>query len=168
MFLLSPQIIVFCFLAINFYLYAIGLRCHFSISPIIGPHPSQRQTREKALLSVKAISFSQRNNMCESICAVFIRFENVYPLTRFFFAVNVWWRKNSDESTEQINKSENNKSISGSNVFFGNFSHLFRWWKSLIHKFCTHNVIDMQFTIQQSVEAKNWNSYIVLLCSDRS
>lgn len=44
---------------------------------IIGSIHLKRQARVKALLSVKAISFSQRNNMCESICAVFIRFERM-------------------------------------------------------------------------------------------
>lgn len=64
--------------------------------------------RKKLSYLSKRSRFHSETTCVNRFVLFLCRFENVYPLTRFFFAVNVWysdgdggtWKKKRDESTE--------------------------------------------------------------------
>lgn len=156
-----------------FICYRITLPFLYQPRPlIIGPHPSQRQDREKALLSVKAISFSQRNNMCESICAVFIRFENVYPLTRCFFSLLMF-------DGERIVMNQQNKSTKARIInrfwdqmsFSAIFSLPFHWWTILYaqrHRYAIHHCFGDEKIENSNANICGWSDWIYICLASTS
>lgn len=150
----SATAIILCFLAINLYL------CYRITLPFSHP-PSHQNPRSappahhdrKASIHQCDRSF-WRNNMCESICVAFRSLSSFFcvSINDSFFVLMF----DSDESTERINKSENNKSISGSNVSFEWQQRTKKLFVSVDFQFIdflsrTH-VIDMQSTIHHSAE----------------
>lgn len=120
--------IILCFVAINFYL------CHW-ITP---PFPASAFSSEtfddaKAFLSINAILFQRQQHVWIDLSFRSMSEPNVIPLTLRF--ANVWRRKK-----QWINKSEDNKSILGSNVspvgrlFFHFVADFLRFACKLFHR----------------------------------